>query len=88
MAKTNDIKKKETKTKPKQQANRVPQRQTKGISRIIKETRGELRKVSWPTRTEALNLTKIVLIVLLVMSAFLGTLDTLFLKFFKLVLFS
>ncbi len=45
------------------------------IQRFWRETIGELRKVTWPTPQEALNLTKIVLIVLVVMAIFLGLLD-------------
>ena len=45
------------------------------IVRYYRETVGELRKVSWPTRAEAINLTSIVLIVLVVMAAFLGLID-------------
>ena len=46
--------------------------QPNAIQRFWRETVGELRKVSWPTRPEAINLTIIVLIVLVVMSIFLG----------------
>lgn len=56
------------------------------ITRFYHETRGELRKVTWPTRQEAFNLTRIVLIVLLGTSIFLGTLDYLFSKLFALIL--
>jgi len=48
------------------------------IKRWFKETAGELRKVSWPTREEALALTRIVLIVTIIMSAILGVLDFIF----------
>lgn len=48
------------------------------IKRWFKETAGELRKVSWPTREEALALTRIVLIVTIIMSAILGILDFIF----------
>ena len=48
------------------------------IQQFTRETVGELRKVTWPTTPEALNLTKIVLIVLAVMAAVLGTLDYVF----------
>ncbi len=51
---------------------------TNRIQQFTRETVGELRKVTWPTTPEALNLTKIVLIVLAVMAAVLGTLDYLF----------
>lgn len=45
------------------------------IVRFYRETVGELRKVSWPTRDEAVHLTIIVLIVLAFMAAILGTVD-------------
>ena len=48
------------------------------IKRWFKETAGELRKVSWPTREEALALTRIVLIVTIIMSAILCVLDFIF----------
>ena len=57
------------------------------IRRYLNETIGELRKVSWPTRREAMNLTAIVLVVIVVMSMFLGTLDFVFRQFFDLILF-
>jgi len=44
----------------------------------LRDTRGELRKVHWPTREEAENLTKIVLAVTVSMAAFMGLLDYLF----------
>ncbi|MDD2521914.1 MAG: preprotein translocase subunit SecE [Anaerolineaceae bacterium] len=43
-----------------------------------RQTTGELRKVTWPTREEALALTRIVLIVTVIMSAILGVLDFVF----------
>jgi preprotein translocase subunit SecE len=48
------------------------------ISRLMRETIGELKKVNWPTRQEATQLTIIVLIVVAATSAFLGLLDYLF----------
>jgi preprotein translocase subunit SecE len=42
------------------------------IQRFTRETVGELRKVSWPTRQEAWQLTIVVLVVLAFMSVFLG----------------
>ena len=48
------------------------------ISRTFRETIGELRKVTWPTRPDATQLTIVVLVVLAVMSAFLGSMDFLF----------
>jgi preprotein translocase subunit SecE len=48
------------------------------LVRMLRETVGELRKVTWPTRREATQLTIVVLVVLALMSAFLGTMDLLF----------
>lgn len=45
------------------------------VSRFYRETVGELRKVSWPTREEATNLTIIVVIVLIAMATLLGAVD-------------
>lgn len=56
------------------------------VRRYINETVGELRKVTWPTRKEAVNLTTVVLIVTVIMSALLGFLDFLFTRVFALVL--
>lgn len=51
---------------------------TDRIAEYLRDTRGELRKVSWPTRKQATNLTLIVLAVTIVMAAFLGAIDFLF----------
>jgi len=48
------------------------------VSRYLRETRGELRKVTWPTREESWRLTLIVLGVSVVMSIFLWVFDTIF----------
>lgn len=45
------------------------------VFRYFRETIIELRKVNWPTRQEATQLTGIVLIVVTLMSALLGFLD-------------
>ena len=55
------------------------------LTRFYRETMGELRKVTWPTRQEALNLTGIVLAVTFGMSFFLGLVDYLFSRVFALV---
>jgi preprotein translocase subunit SecE len=48
------------------------------VREYLKDTRGELRKTSWPTRKQATNLTLIVLAVTIVMAMFLGALDFVF----------
>jgi len=55
------------------------------ITRISRETVGELRKVNWPSREEATQLTIIVLVVLAASSMFLGALDYLFTSLFRLL---
>ena len=60
--------------------------QLRGIRKFYRETIAELRKVSWPTRSEAINLTKVVLVVIFLMGAFLGILDYLFTQLFGLIL--
>jgi preprotein translocase subunit SecE len=74
-----------TKRTARRKAN-IFQRFAGKIQQLFRETIGELRKVSWPTRPEAINLTKIVLIVILAMSLFLGTLDILFGRIFAVLL--
>lgn len=56
--------------------------QQNALQRFGRETVGELRKVSWPTRTEALSLTRVVIIVMIIMGALLGGLDWVFFRFF------
>ena len=46
-----------------------------GLVRYYRETVGELKKVVWPTREEAIRLTAIVLAVITVMAIVLGTFD-------------
>ncbi len=56
------------------------------FARWWRETIGELRKVTWPTPQEAWRLTKVVIVVMLVMSAILGLLDFVFTRLIALVL--
>ncbi len=48
------------------------------VTQYLRETRAELRKVVWPTREEATNLTTIVIVTIAVMAAFFGIVDQLF----------
>jgi preprotein translocase subunit SecE len=56
------------------------------IIRTLRETLAELRKVTWPTRQEATQLTIIVLVVVGVMSTFLGAMDYVFARLVGLIL--
>ena len=53
-------------------ADKRASKKQNAIQRFTRETVGELRKVSWPTRQEAWQMTLIVLVVLAFMSVFLG----------------
>jgi preprotein translocase subunit SecE len=61
------------------------QKRPNRIRRYITETTGELRKVTWPTRREATNLTIIVLAVTVVVGMYLGIMDYFFSRFFALL---
>jgi len=50
-------------------------KQEGGVQRWFRETRGELRKVVWPTREEAMRLTRVVILISLAMGLVLGLLD-------------
>ena len=53
------------------------------ITRYLRETWAELKKVRWPTRQEAQNLTLVVLAVTVAMAALLGLLDAFYTWLFK-----
>ena len=68
------------------QDKNIFQRLGHNIQRFFQETVGELRKVSWPTRQEAIRLTEIVIVVIFIMAAILGGLDWVYAKLFGLIL--
>ena len=45
------------------------------VQRMYRETIGELRRVSWPTRQEATNLTIVVIVVMVAVAMFLWLID-------------
>jgi len=53
--------------RPKEQRTSPPQ--------FIREVRGELRKVAWPTRAEVVNYSLIVLVAVVVLTAYVAALD-------------
>ena len=53
------------------------------VTRYFRETWAELKKVRWPTRQEAQNLTLVVLAVTVAMAAILGLLDAFYSWLFK-----
>jgi len=48
--------------------------------RFIHEVVSELKKVTWPTRQESIKLTVVVIVISVLVGAFIGGLDSLFLK--------
>jgi preprotein translocase subunit SecE len=56
------------------------------VIKYLKETRAELKKVNWPSRQEATNLTLIVIAVTTFMALLLGLIDYIFAKLFELIL--
>lgn len=64
----------------------VKTKKESGIARWWRETIGELRKVTWPTRKEAWQTTKVVLLVMLLVGSLLALLDSGFTKLIALIL--
>ena len=56
------------------------------VIKYLKETRAELKKVNWPSRQEATNLTLIIISVTTFMALLLGLIDYIFAKLFELIL--
>lgn len=56
------------------------------VSRYFSEVMLELRKVSWPTREETIQMTVLVVVVSAIVSAYLGGLDYLFTQLTTLLL--
>jgi preprotein translocase subunit SecE len=63
----------------KRPAPQAPRPKTKeertGPIQFLREVRGELRKVAWPTRPEIINYSIIVLFTVVVLTAYIATLD-------------
>lgn len=60
--------------------------QANPIVRYFRQTRSEVKKVTWPTRKEAINLTVIVVAVTMVMSVAMGMVDFIFAQLFNFIL--
>ena len=57
-----------------------------GVQRFYRDTRSELRKVVWPTRDQAVNLTVLVVCASVAVGVVLGGCDLLFAQLFKMLL--
>jgi len=67
-------------------AKTASRKKTPGIVRYFREMIAELRKVNWPTRRQATQLTIIVLVVVVLTSIFLGSMDFIFARLFAFIL--
>ncbi len=56
-------------------AEKAKGKKSNPVQSYFRETIGELRKVSWPTRREAMQLTGLVIVVMLLVGAILGLTD-------------
>lgn len=56
-------------------AEKAKSRKVNPIVGYFRETTGELRKVTWPTRREAMQLTGLVIVVMIVVGLILFTAD-------------
>ena len=63
-----------------------PTQRVNPLTKYFRETRGELRKVVWPTREESMRLTMIVLGATAVFAIFLGLMDAGFSALFELLI--
>lgn len=55
------------------------------IVEYLRETKGELKHVSWPTRRQAIAFTVLVIVISIVVSVYLGLFDALFSEGLKLI---
>jgi len=55
------------------------------LIQYLKDTKGELKHVSWPTRRQAVYFTIIVIVLSLLTAFFLGVFDTIFSKLLGLI---
>jgi len=53
---------------------------------FLKEVKDELKKVVWPTRSEVIRLTAVVIIVSVIVGVYLGVIDFLLTKILALVI--
>lgn len=57
------------------------------LGEFLKDVKVELKKVSWPSRQETVRLTGVVVLISVVLAAFLGLLDFVFITLLNKLLF-
>jgi preprotein translocase subunit SecE len=58
----------------------------RGLTTLLRDLRGEIRRVVWPTPQKALNMTAVVVALSAALGAFLGLVDFGFQELFRIVL--
>ena len=87
MAANDNAKTKDKSEKKKRGASKNPNpNQPNPLVKYFRETRGELRKVTWPTRQESWRLTWIVLAVTIAFAIALGLMDAALSELFELLI--
>ena len=66
------------KQRPRTQPQQKTREERTGPVQFLREVRGELRKVAWPTRSEVINYSIIVFITVMVLMGFIALLDFVF----------
>lgn len=56
----------------------VPKQERTSPAQYAREVQGELRKVAWPTKSEVINYTIVVIVTVLVLTGFIFVLDYVF----------
>ncbi len=56
------------------------------VKRFLHEAKAELKKVTWPTRKQAIATTSVVIVVVIILSAFLSLVDLGLTKVIKIIL--
>lgn len=59
---------------------------TRRVRRFLDEAKAELKKVTWPTRKQAIASTAVVIVVVIILSIFLSLVDLGLTKMIKLIL--
>ncbi|MBE6844758.1 MAG: preprotein translocase subunit SecE [Ruminococcus sp.] len=77
---------KEEKTKEKKTSDKSKKKKQNRIVKWFKDLKSEFKKVTWPTKKKVINNTSVVLVTMVIASAFVGGLDYGLLKFFSFIL--
>jgi len=64
----------------------IKTKQMKKITKYLKETIAELKKVSWPNKQQTIDKTALVIIVCTIVAIYIGGLDFIFTQLIKLVI--